>query len=118
MYTISKQITFAASHQLDHLPDGHKCARLHGHNYIVELQLTANDLDKDGFVVDFGDLHRFRSFLVECLDHRHLNDVMPMPSTSENLARWLYQEAKAMWPEITRVRVSETPGSWATFDED
>lgn len=115
MYTIGKRFTFAASHQLDHLPEGHKCRRLHGHNYVVEVVLQSETLDGWGFVRDFGDLAPLRQFIGEKLDHRHLNDILPGYATSENLARWLFDFASSQWPEVAAVRVSESPNTWAEY---
>lgn len=64
MYTIAKTFGFSASHQLDYLPEGHKCKRLHGHNYKVTLVLRAEQLDENHFVRDFGHLDRFREWLM------------------------------------------------------
>jgi len=115
MYIISKQFHFSASHQLDGLPSEHQCARLHGHNYEVELVLQSEELDGYGFVVDYLALRPFKTYLDETLDHRHLNDVLPFPTTAENLARHLYTWAKEQWPQVTAVRVSETPRTWAEY---
>jgi 6-pyruvoyltetrahydropterin/6-carboxytetrahydropterin synthase len=117
MYTITKQFHFSASHQLDTLPPAHPCARLHGHNYIVELVLQAATVNEHGFVVDYLDLKAFKNYLDEELDHRHLNDILPFPTSAENLARHLYQWARERWPEVTAVRVSETPKTWAEYRE-
>ncbi len=117
MYTISKQFHFSASHQLDGLPPDHQCARLHGHNYEVELILQSETLDSYGFVVDYLALRPFKAYLDEFLDHRHLNDVLPFPSTAENIACHLYAWAKERWPQVTAVRISETPRTWAEFRE-
>jgi 6-pyruvoyltetrahydropterin/6-carboxytetrahydropterin synthase len=115
MYTITKQFSFSASHVLDHLPEGHPCARLHGHNYVVEIVLQSAELSADGFVRDYNELSGFKYFIDDKLDHRHLDDVIDGPSTAENLARYLYDIAKGMWPEIVAVRVSETPKTWAEY---
>ena len=115
MYTITKQFSFSASHILEHLPDGHPCARLHGHNYIVELALQSTELNADGFVRDYNELSPFKNFIDGKLDHRHLDDVIDGSSTAENLARFLYDFAKGMWPEVVAVRVSETPKTWAEY---
>lgn len=115
MYTITKQFSFSASHQLDHLPEGHPCARLHGHNYVVELVLQSAQLNADGFVRDYNELSPFKHFIDDKLDHRHLDDVIDGPSTAENLARFLYELARGMWPEVVAVRVSETPKTWTEY---
>ena len=115
MYTITKQFTFEASHRLDHLPETHKCSSLHGHSYVAEVVLRSATLDEDGFVRDYGELEPFKNFVTEKLDHRHLNDVMDGPTTAENIARYLYEFARGMWPEVVAVRVSETPKTWAEY---
>lgn len=117
MYRITKQFAFSASHKLDHLPEEHPCARLHGHNYVVEVVLESRELNESGFVRDYGELAPLKSFIDERLDHRHLEDVLPegMISSAENIARFLYDFAAARWPETAAVRVSETPKTWAEY---
>ena len=117
MLTISKEFHFSASHVLDGLPGWHPCARMHGHNYIVVLELSARDEDltPDGFVRDFRDLDEFKKWVDDRLDHRHLNDVMDRPPSSENLARWIYGEWTDRFPELTAVKISETPRTWAAY---
>ena len=56
MYRITKEFHFSASHQLEHLPDDHQCAQLHGHNYIVIVELASTILNRNGFVRDYGEL--------------------------------------------------------------
>lgn len=115
MYTITKQFSFSASHQLDGLPEDHKCARTHGHNYLVEVCLTAPVINEIGFVVDYGDLNPLKDYIDTNLDHRHLNDVLPFQPSAENLARHFYEWCKARWPQVSAVRVSETPKTWAEY---
>lgn len=117
MFIITKQFHFSASHTLNTLPADHPCARLHGHNYIVELVLQADALDEHGFVVDYLALNPFKAYIDHELDHRHLNDVLPFPTSAENIARHLYQWAKQRWPQVTAVRISETPKTWAEYRE-
>lgn len=116
MYTITKRFNFSASHRLDHLPPDHQCARLHGHNYSVEVVVRSPCLDDRGFCgVDYGELAPFKAYLDENLDHRHLNDVLPVRPTAENLARFLFGEARKLSPFVVAVRVSETPRTWAEY---
>lgn len=120
MFTITKEFHFSASHQLNHLPPDHPCSRLHGHNYIVEIELQSKTLGKAGFVLDYGELKPFANLIATRLDHRHLNDILPDNPSAENLAAWLYERANeiyenSMWPTVTAVRVSETPKTWAEY---
>jgi 6-pyruvoyltetrahydropterin/6-carboxytetrahydropterin synthase len=116
MYTISKQFTFSASHQLLNLPDTHSCYRLHGHNYIVEVELQAATLNSSGFVRDYNDLDDLKKYIDDTLDHRHLNEVFGHDdTTAENLAKFLFDWAKEKWQEVSAMRVSETPKTWAEY---
>src|SRR5258708_23006882 len=116
MFTISKQFSFAASHVLSGLPDNHPCTRLHGHNYVVELVLTAEEVDQAGFVIDYRRLDAFKRFLDARLDHTHLNDLLAVSPSAQLLARFLSACRTAnLAPDIgarlAPVRVSETPGT-------
>lgn len=124
MFVIAKDFTFSASHQLSHLPPPHPCARLHGHNYTVQVQVTADGLDADGFVLDYGELSRFREYVDQVLDHHHLNDVLgsSVATTAERLALHLAGVFATLYPvedfpylSLVAVRVSETPKTWAEY---
>ena len=115
MYRIAKEFHFSASHQLSHLPSDHQCARLHGHNYVVVVELAAPTLNADGFVRDYHDLAALKRLIDDHFDHRHLNDVLDDPSTAEALARHFFDWSRARWPEVAAVRVSETPKTWAEY---
>ena len=120
-YTITKQFHFSASHVLDGLPDGHQCGRLHGHNYLVELVLSADNLNQHGFVRDYGDLDEFADWIKRVLDHRHLGGgdlpgVLLIQTTAENIARYIYQTWQpSRFLELVAVRVSETPRTSAEY---
>ncbi|MER9274448.1 MULTISPECIES: 6-carboxytetrahydropterin synthase QueD [unclassified Mesorhizobium] len=116
MFRITKEFHFSASHQLTSLPPDHQCARLHGHNYIVEVELSASGLNDNGFVRDYHDLAPFKRYIDESFDHRHLNDVLGHEQvTAEYLARHFYEWCKARLRETSAVRVSETPKTWAEY---
>ena len=72
MFRISKEFHFSASHQLTQMPDDHPCARLHGHNYVVVLELQGEALNPYGFVRDYLELKAFKDYIDDTLDHRHL----------------------------------------------
>lgn len=118
-YEISKEFHFSASHQLEHLPVGHQCQRLHGHNYIVKITLGSDELNEDDFVTDFGLLKPVKKFIDKKLDHRHLNDVFDFKTTSENMAHFFFYMIKdeLNMDNIIEVAVSETPKTWARYRE-
>lgn len=117
-YVISKEFAWSSSHVLAGLPDGHQCGRLHGHNYIAKVILTADVLNDVGFVLDYGELGFVKDYIDATWDHRHLNDDLgPLNPTAENLARLLGQAVAARVPADVKVAVaiSETPKTWATW---
>ena len=116
MFRISKQFHFSASHQLPGLPGDHPCARLHGHNYTVTVELASSELDQHGFVRDYRELDALKKYLDDSVDHRHLNEVFgDQRTTAEQLARIFYHWCIERWPEVTAVSVSETPKSSAEY---
>jgi 6-pyruvoyltetrahydropterin/6-carboxytetrahydropterin synthase len=116
MFRISKEFQFSASHRIDGLPEDHPCARLHGHNYVVRVELAAPELDRVGFVRDYRELAPLKDYIDATLDHRHLNEVLGDNCvTAEHLARHLYAWCAARWPETSAVSVSETPKTWAEY---
>jgi 6-pyruvoyltetrahydropterin/6-carboxytetrahydropterin synthase len=120
-YAIQKDFAFSASHQLLGMPAGHQCARLHGHNYVVQVRVMADELDEYGFVMDYGDLAPVKQFIDTRLDHQHLNDVLPqlVNPTAEHLAAYLASVVEHKCPipsgATVMVGVSETPKTWAWF---
>lgn len=113
MYIITKTFTFSASHRLSHLPETHQCFRLHGHNYSVTVELRADLLDPDDFVIDYGRLDPIKDWIKEQFDHRHINDFMTRP-TAENIAKFIYQRWVGSFP-IYSVEVKETEVTSAKY---
>ncbi|MEX2294551.1 MAG: 6-carboxytetrahydropterin synthase [Acidimicrobiales bacterium] len=119
-FTIAKRFEFSASHVLTLVPDDHKCRRLHGHNYEVEVICGAAALDARAMVVDYFDLDPVKRFIDDTIDHRHLNDVMEGEPTAEHLAAWLFDELKGVLDadvatRLVAIRVHETPKTWAEY---
>lgn len=118
MLTISKEFHFAASHVLHGLPQGHPCGQLHGHNYVVHVELAKRreELDEVGFVRDFRDLDQVKKWIDATFDHSHLNDVAGLGNpTSENLVCYIYDAWHDQIPELVAVRLSETLKTWAEY---
>lgn len=120
-YTISKEFHFSASHQLHGLREGHPCGRVHGHNYIVRVSLSGDTLNDDGFIYDYGNLKPFGAWLDSTLDHRHLNDVLDVQPSAENMARLFASTLHLIVPLpdglTVSVGVSETPKTWAVWSQ-
>ena len=90
-------------------PKGHKCARLHGHSFVVELSVAGEPGDHSGWIMDFTDIKNAFQPIYGRLDHHYLNDVPGLENpTSENLARWIWNELKPVLPALSEVHVQET----------
>ncbi|PCI86092.1 MAG: 6-carboxytetrahydropterin synthase QueD [Hyphomicrobiales bacterium] len=116
MFTISKEFHFSAAHRLLNLAEDHPCYRLHGHNYIVTIELKSEQVSDNGFVVDFRDLAPLKDYIDGTFDHQYLNDIFGgLATTSEHLAKHFYDWSKQKWSEVSAVRVSETAKTWAEY---
>jgi len=113
---IFKIFTVEAAHRLPNVPDGHKCARLHGHSFRVEIHVSGEPDAHSGWVMDFADVKIAFMPLFERLDHRYLNDVPGLENpTSENLAVWIWRELKPALPALGKIVVHETCTSGCTY---
>jgi len=106
---IFKEFTFEAAHLLPNVPEGHKCGRLHGHSYTIAVHVAGPVGDQTGWIMDFADLKAAFKPTYEKLDHYYLNDIEGLENpTSENIARWIWQDLKPRLPELCRIQVRET----------
>lgn len=113
---IFKAFTLEAAHRLPNVPEGHKCARLHGHSFRVELHVEGPVDAHTGWVMDFADIKSAFAPLYDQLDHHYLNDIEGLENpTSENLARWIFQRLRPALPGLDQVVVHETCTSGASY---
>lgn len=106
---IFKSFTLEAAHRLPNVPPGHKCARLHGHSFRVELHVSGEVGADTGWVMDFGDIKAAFKPIYERLDHHYLNDIPGLENpTSEQLAKWIWDQAKPLLPLLSAIVVHET----------
>jgi 6-pyruvoyltetrahydropterin/6-carboxytetrahydropterin synthase len=112
---IFREFTFEAAHRLTHVPDEHKCGRLHGHSYRVEIRVAGRVDEETGWVMDFAEIKAAWALLDDLLDHRYLNEVDGLDNpTSENLARWIWARLVGDLP-LSAVTVRETCTSGCTY---
>ena len=96
------------------MPEGHKCARLHGHSYRVEIHVSGDVGEPSGWVCDFANITEAFKPLRKQLDHNLLNELAGLENpTSEHLAPWVWD--RLALPGLTEVRVSETEGSGCVY---
>lgn len=113
---IFKEFSFEAAHRLPEVPAGHKCARLHGHSFRVEVHASGPLDARAGWVMDFADIKEAFRPLYDLLDHTYLNEVDGLDNpTSENLSRWIWRRLKPRLPGLCRVVVRETCTSGCVY---
>lgn len=100
---ISRDFHYDSAHLLLHVPEGHKCGRLHGHTYILTVTVQG-PVDDVGWVMDFADVDSMVKPLVDALDHRYLNEIIDNP-TVENQLLWLWD--KMSLPGLCELRLQE-----------
>lgn len=106
---IFKVFHIEAAHRLPNLPESHKCSRLHGHSFRVEIHVSGEVDAAQGWVLDFADIKSAFKPLYNQLDHHYLNEVEGLENpTSEHLARWIWQRLKPVLPLLSKVIVQET----------
>jgi len=105
---IFKDFAFEAAHRLPNVPEGHKCARLHGHSFRVRVTISGPVDPHLGWVMDFADVKRACRAVEDRLDHRYLNEIEGLENpTSEVLARWIWERLAPDLP-LAAVEVRET----------
>jgi 6-pyruvoyltetrahydropterin/6-carboxytetrahydropterin synthase len=117
------QAHYDSAHFLRHYEG--KCERLHGHHYVVEVALAAEQLNQAGIAYDFVEIKRHLRELADGLDHENLNELPPfaeLEPSAENQAKYFYEELKRRLPPemaaaLTYARVWETPTQWAQYSE-
>lgn len=114
---LTKAFTFEAAHRLPMVPPDHKCARMHGHSFRVEI-CVAGEIDaRMGWLVDYADITAVvEPLLLRELDHRALNDVPGLENpTSENVCVWLWQRLQPLIPGLAAITVHETCAARCTY---
>ena len=113
---LKKQFLFEAAHHLPHVPAGHKCARVHGHSYRVEVGLRGPVDAQTGWLVDFALIDDAWSVLQRRFDHHMLNEVEGLQNpTCEHLCGYIWTELKPRIPQLCAVTVWETADSCCTY---
>lgn len=116
---IFKVFHIEAAHRLPNLPASHKCSRLHGHSFRVEIHISGEPGAESGWIMDFADLKTAFAPVFEALDHRYLNEVPGLDNpTSELLARWIWQRLQPALPALSKIVIAETCTSGCIYRGD
>ncbi len=106
---LRKTFQFEAAHRLPHLPETHKCHRLHGHSFQAEVVVAGRCDPELGWVMDYADISKAFKPVWEQLDHRYLNEIPGLENpTSENIAIWIWTRLKPRLPLLTEIGIAET----------
>lgn len=123
MYELMIETSFSAAHQLRGYMG--KCEKLHGHNWKVQVHVTAERLNERDLAIDFHELKRLTNEIISPLDHTLLNEIFPFTEknpSSENIAKWIYDCLKKKINdeniEVSAVTVWESDAASATYYED
>lgn len=107
---------FESAHHLPRVPEGHKCRRLHGHSFVVDVQV-AGPVDPDlGWVIDYGEIKKHVEPIRKTLDHCYLNEIEGLENpTSEHIAIWIWDRLNPALPGLSAVTVRETCNNACTY---
>src|SRR5215813_10344328 len=111
-----REYRFEAAHRLPRVPAGHKCARLHGHSFKIEVAVAGPVDERTGWFIDYQHLYDAWAPLHAELDHNYLNELPGLENpTSELLARWIWDRLALALPELSQVVVHETCTSGCVY---
>lgn len=114
---VFKEFVFEAAHLLPHVPADHKCGRLHGHSFRVQVFVGGPVGDHSGWVIDFADIKKAFQPFYDRLDHHYLNEIEGLENpTSEHVARWIYDRIRPGLPGLVKVVVLETCTAGAVYE--
>jgi 6-pyruvoyltetrahydropterin/6-carboxytetrahydropterin synthase len=106
---LRKTFQFEAAHLLPRLPKSHKCRRLHGHSFKVEVVVAGECDPKLDWLMDYADITAAFQPIWKKIDHHYLNEIPGLKNpTSENVAVWIWKKLKPKLPLLTEVVVAET----------
>jgi len=113
---IFKQFSIEAAHWLPNVPADHKCRRMHGHSFQIQVHVRGPVDPELGWVMDFAEIKAAFAPVEDEIDHRCLNDVEGLENpTSENLARWLWKRLRPALPLLSKIVVQETCNSGCVY---
>ena len=123
MFHLMVKTDFAAAHNLINYQGD--CENLHGHNWRVEVTVSAKELDKAGLGIDFKLLKKKTNELLDKLDHKYLNDLEPfreVSPSSENICRYLFEQLSQNLNNenvhVEKVNVWESDNACASYTEN
>ena len=116
---LTREFRFEAAHSLPSFPADHKCRRLHGHSFRVEVHVAGEVDPAVGYLVDYGEIKAACQPIIEALDHRHLNEIAGLSNpTSEMIAVWIWARLQPVLAQLDAIVVHETCTSRCEYRGD
>ena len=116
---LTKDFQFEAAQTLPKVPAGHKCGRMHGHSFKVEISVEGQVDPATGWVYDHAEISRAMKPLLVQLDHSYLNEIEGLENpTIENMAAWFWEKLAAACPGLCEIVIHETPTARCVYRGD
>ena len=113
---LTKDFTFEAAQTLPKVPSDHKCGRMHGHSFKVEISVEGETDPVTGWFYDHSRISRAMDPLLEQLDHSYLNDIPGLENpTIENMCRWFWERLSPYLPGLAEIVIHETPTARCSY---
>lgn len=113
---LSKDFIVEAAQSLPKVPAGHKCSRLHGHTFTIEICVEGEVNPETGWLYDHAEISRAMKPIVEQLDHAYLNDIPGLENpTIELMCAWIWNKLTPALPELSEITIHETPAARCSY---
>jgi 6-pyruvoyltetrahydropterin/6-carboxytetrahydropterin synthase len=107
---LTKDFTFEAAQTLPNAPEGHKCRKMHGHSFKIEVSVEGEVDPETGWVYDHAEIGAAMKPLLEKLDHSYLNEIEGLENpTIENMATWFWKKLQSKCTGLREIVIHETP---------
>lgn len=115
-FRLTKDFGFESAQTLPSAPAGHKCAKMHGHSFKVEISVEGEMDPKTGWVYDHAKISTAMRPLVELLDHAYLNEIPGLENpTIEQMAIWFWEKLAPQLPGLAEIVIHETPRARCSY---
>jgi len=113
---LTKDFSFEAAQTLPNVPPAHKCGKMHGHSFKIEISVEGEVDPACGWLYDHSRISRAMDPLLELLDHSYLNDIPGLDNpTIENMCRWFWEKLEHQLPGLSEIVIHETPTARCSY---
>jgi 6-pyruvoyltetrahydropterin/6-carboxytetrahydropterin synthase len=113
---LTKDYRFEAAQTLPNVPAKHKCGKMHGHSFLIEISVEGEVNPDTGWIYDHAEISKAMNPLVEMLDHAYLNEIPGLENpTIELMAGWFWQKLTPQVPGLVEIVIHETPTARCSY---